>query len=268
VTIGPYEFETLCAAAMPHERLTADELKHICYGERDLVLGEPEGAIAITTKRFDAHVAAWILLVAVHPDRQGKGAGKALMARALDAAKELGARSVHLANAVPRYVWPGVELANTRAGMLCETMGFHRDLVGVNMSIPTAFRREPPPGIVVERETTDAALSFAALEYSHWVPELAVAIERGTAFAARNEFGATVGFACHSCNRNGWIGPMATSADLQHGGVGSALLGALCEDLAARGHGDGEISWVSNFRFYGKCGATVSRVFQGGALKL
>jgi ribosomal protein S18 acetylase RimI-like enzyme len=61
---------------------------------------------------------------------------------------------------------------------------------------------------------------------------------------------------------------MATDPALQHGGVGSALLAALCTDLQARGTATGEIAWVSNLRFYGKCGATVSRVFQGGRLDL
>jgi hypothetical protein len=42
------------------------------------------------------------------------------------------------------------------------------------------------------------------------------------------------------------------------------VLAAVCADLAARGHAAGEIAWISNLRFYGKCGATVSRVFQGG----
>ena len=75
--------------------------------------------------------------------------------------------------------------------------------------------------------------------------------------------GATIGFSCHSVNRRAWIGPMATDLDAQHGGIGSAVLGALCADLDARGYDAGEISWVSNLRFYGKCGASVSRVFQG-----
>ncbi|GIU87149.1 MAG: hypothetical protein KatS3mg009_1664 [Acidimicrobiia bacterium] len=35
-----------------------------------------------------------------------------------------------------------------------------------------------------------------------------------------------------------------------------------------RGHATGEIAWVSNLRFYGKCGATVSRVFRGAHLTL
>ncbi len=52
---------------------------------------------------------------------------------------------------------------------------------------------------------------------------------------------------------------MATEPTLQHGGVGSAVVAALCADLESRGCPTGEISWVSNLRFYGKCGARVSR---------
>ena len=51
---------------------------------------------------------------------------------------------------------------------------------------------------------------------------------------------------------------MATDPTLQHGGVGSAVMAALCADLEHRGFAHGEISWVSNLRFYGKCGARVS----------
>ena len=128
--------------------------------------------------------------------------------------------------------------------------------------------RDPPPGVVVELEKGTGALEFAARAYPHWVPELQVAIEGAAAFAARDESGATVGFGCHSCNRAGWIGPMATDPTSQHGGIGSAVLAAVCADLDRRGFGAGEIAWISNYRFYGKCGASVSRVFQGGALTL
>ena len=38
--------------------------------------------------------------------------------------------------------------------------------------------------------------------------------------------------------------------------------------IEARGVTTGEIAWVSNLRFYGKCGARVSRVFLGGRLGL
>jgi hypothetical protein len=42
----------------------------------------------------------------------------------------------------------------------------------------------------------------------------------------------------------------------------------VCVDLEARDCATGEIAWVSNLRFYGKCGARVSRVFLGGKLGL
>jgi GNAT superfamily N-acetyltransferase len=169
---------------------------------------------------------------------------------------------------VPRYVWPGVDLGNTRAGMLLESCGFERDWLGTNMAIATSFRRDPPAGCAVEREQGSGAHDFAMAAYPQWVPELDRAVALGTAFAARDAQGATIGFGCHSVNRAGWIGPMATEPSSQHGGVGSAVVAALCADLATRGHPAGEISWVSNLRFYGKCGARVSRLFMGGKLPL
>ena len=86
-------------------------------------------------------------------------------------AKAEGARDMFLANAIPRYVWPGVDVRNTRAGMLCETLGFTREHVGINMAIDTGFRRGAPDGGVVERETGDGAIGFGEWgrrPYLHW----------------------------------------------------------------------------------------------------
>jgi GNAT superfamily N-acetyltransferase len=269
----PDALAALCAAAMPEECLTAGELAHLCFGanehgDPDEVLGDDRGAAVMQLQRFGEHVAAWLVLVAIHPDHQSRGLGKELVGAVVERARAAGAHDLLLASAIPRYVWPGVDTANTRAGMLLETLGFEREWVGINMAIDTAFRREPPPGVVVERETGVDAHEFAAAAFSHWVPELDRAVGLGTAFAARDADGRTVGFACHSVNRAGWIGPMATDPKLQHGGVGSTVLSALCADLEDRGVTTGEISWVSNLRFYGKCGARVSRVFLGGRKKL
>jgi GNAT superfamily N-acetyltransferase len=270
--VTPDALATLCRAAMPEERLTAEELAYLCFGANDdlddEVVGDERGAAVLQTQRFGSHVAAWLILLAVDPSEQGKGRGKELVRAVAERARSLGARDLLLASAVPRYVWPGVDVMNTRVGMLLETCGFERDWLGTNMSIDTTFRRAPGPGVVVERETGTGAHDFAARAYPHWVPELDRAAAIGTAFAAREADGATIGFGCHSVNRFGWIGPMATDPELQHGGVGSAVVGAICADLAARGCTSGEISRVSNLRFYGKCGARVSRVFMGGKLAL
>jgi mycothiol synthase len=264
----PATLAELCAAAMPEERLTRDELEYLCFGDTDEHIGDDDGAAVLQMQRFGKFVVGWLTLVVVRPDVQGKGRGKALVHAAAERAHALGATQLLLASAVPRYVWPGVDLANTRAGMLLESCGFEREWLGTNMTIDTSFRRDPPAGVVVERETGNGAHDFATHAYPHWVPELDRAVTLGTAFAARDSSGSTIGFGCHSVNRFSWIGPMATDPGLQHGGVGSAVVAALCADIAERGSRTGEISWVSNLRFYGKCGARVSRLFMGGKLGL
>ena len=137
------------------------------------------------------------------------------------------------------------------------------------MAIPVGFRREPPPGVLVERETGAGAVEFAARAYPHWVDELDRGDRTRHCVRGPRRDGATIGFGCHSCNRAAWIGPMATDPDAQHGGIGSAVARrGVRRSRRPRGTRAGEISWVSNLRFYGKCGATVSRVFQGGQLAL
>lgn len=260
----PAALGALFAAAMPAEGLTPAELQYLCFGPDDAVIGDERAAVSMQLHESDGVRTAWLTALAVHPADQGRGRGRELVAAALDWARDRRATTVELAAAVPRYLWPGVDLHDTRAGMLFESCGFRRGLLGINMTVPTTLRRVPPPGIAVERETGGGAHRFATTAFPHWVPELDRAVALGTAFAARDHDGTTVGFGCHSVNRAGWIGPMATDPTRQGSGVGSAVLAAVCADLAERGHGTGEISWVSNLRFYGKCGATVSRVFVGG----
>ncbi|MGO9874502.1 MAG: GNAT family N-acetyltransferase [Acidimicrobiia bacterium] len=265
----PDTLAALCRAAMPQEGLTVEELSYLCFGvsadgDVDEVVGDERGAAVMQVQRFGEHVAVWLVLVVVDPAHQSGGLAKELVRAVIDRAAALGAHDVLLASAIPRYVWPGVDTANTRVGMLLETLGFERDWVGINMAIDTSFRRPAPAGIGVELETGSGAHDFAVVAYPHWVPELDRAVELGTAVAARARDGHTIGFACHSVNRAGWIGPMATDPTCQHGGVGSAVLAGVCVELERRGVATGEISWVSNLRFYGKCGAQVSRVFLGG----
>jgi len=268
VALTPAALAALCAAAMPDEHLTESELEYLCFGDDDEHFGDDRAAAVLQHKRFGEYVTCWLTLVAVEPAAQGRGLGKELVRAVADRARDLGAPDLLLASAIPRYIWPGVDLFNTRAGMLLETCGFERDWVGTNMALATTFHRPPPAGVVVERETGTGSREMAARDFPYWVPELDRAVMLGTAFAARDAQGRTIGFGCHSVNRFGWIGPMATDPTLQHGGVGSSVVAALCADLGERGCPTAEISWVSNLRFYGKCGATVSRVFLGGRLHL
>ena len=267
MTPDPASLTALCAAALPEERLSVADVEACCFGPDTEVLGD-EGAAAVVTVRSSADVAgAWLLLVAVHPDEQRRGRGRALVETVVAHARERGASELHLANCAPRYVWPGVDFAFIAALAMFEACGFEPYGAECNMAIPTSFRAPPPAGVTTEQEEGEGALDLARRRYPFWVDETERAIALGSCFAARAD-GETVGFACHSPNRAGWIGPMATDPDRQRGGVGRALLAAACADLERRGHRSAEIAWVGPVGFYAKCGATVSRVFRTAKLTL
>ncbi|MCU1468758.1 MAG: hypothetical protein JWM72_4686, partial [Actinomycetia bacterium] len=69
----PDALATLCAAAMPEEHLTVDELTYLCFGPGDEVIGVGRGAAVLQIQQFGKHVAAWLSLVAVEPSAQRGG---------------------------------------------------------------------------------------------------------------------------------------------------------------------------------------------------
>jgi GNAT superfamily N-acetyltransferase len=257
----------LVAAALPDEDLTAADLETCCFGPDTEVLGDATAAAVLLLRRFDDSAFASLLLLAVHPDAQRRGLGRGLVHEAAARARAAGAADLHLASAMPRYVWPGVDFAHTAALALFESEGFEPYGAACNMGIATSFRAAPPAGVVVEREQTQGAADLARREYPAWVDEVERGTTAGGCFVARAD-STTIGFACHSVNRHGWIGPMATDPQQQRGGVGNALLAAVCADLEARGEAVGDIAWVGPIGFYAKAGARVSRVFRNARLML
>jgi GNAT superfamily N-acetyltransferase len=267
VTLAPDRLARLVGAALPDEGLTVADLETCCYGPDTEVLGSDAGAAVLTVKRFGNIAGAWLVLLAVHPDSRRNGVGRALTEECAARARHTGAVDLHLGNAGPRYVWPGVDYRFTAALALFEATGFEPYGAECNMTISTGFRSDSPAGVVIERETGDGAAALAARCFPHWVDEVDRGVIAGRCFAARAG-GETIGFACHSVNRRGWIGPMATAPDRQREGTGRALLSALCADLAGNGLRDAEIAWVGPVGFYAKVGARVSRVFRTAKLRL
>jgi GNAT superfamily N-acetyltransferase len=267
VTLAPDQLARLVEVALPDEGLTAADLETCCYGPDTVILGDERAAAALSLKRFRDVSAAWLILIAVDPDWRREGRGRALVETCIEHARTAGAGDLHLGNAIPRYVWPGVDYRFTAALAMFEAMGFEPYGAECNMTIETSFRADPPAGIVVERETGDAASALARRCFPHWVDEVERGAAAGTCFAARAGSD-TIGFACHSVNRSGWIGPMATDPDRQRAGVGRALLGALCAALEQGDLVRGEIGWVGPIGFYAKAGARVSRVFRTAKLPL
>jgi GNAT superfamily N-acetyltransferase len=265
--LSPADLASLAAAALPDEGLSAADLETCCFGPDTEVFGDGTGAAALTVKRVGDATVAWLLFLVVHPESQGRGRGRALLDDAVRRARDRSAAELHLGNAAPRYVWPGVDLRFTAALALFESSGFEPYGAECNMEIGTAYRAGAPAGVTVDREEGGGAVDLARRRYPHWVDETERAVERGTCFAAR-EGGATLGFACHSVNRSGWIGPIATGPASQRRGVGRAMLATLCADLSQRGHARAEIAWVAPVGFFAKCGAHVSRRFRTAKLRI
>jgi GNAT superfamily N-acetyltransferase len=267
VTLAPDGLALLVSAALPDEGLTAADLETCCYGPDTEVLGDERAAAVLSVRRFGDVSGAWLVLLAVHPDHRRKGLGRELVAECAGRARRARAPDLHLGTAFPRYVWPGVDFRFTAALALFEATGFEPYGAACNMAIATSFTADSPSGVAVEREDGDGASALAARCFPHWSDEVERGVAAGTCYVARAGSD-TVGFACHSVNRAGWIGPMATDPDRQHGGVGRALLAAVCAALAADGRIEAEIAWVGPIGFYAKAGARVSRVFRNARLSL
>ena len=267
MTLAPDGLARLVSAALPDEDLTAADLETCCYGPDTEILGDDTAAAVLTVKGSGGLAAAWLVLLAVHPDRRREGRGRALLDESATRARAAGAIDLHLGTAIPRYVWPGVDFRFTAALALFEAAGFEPYGAACNMAIATSFRADSPAGVVVAREGGDGAAALASRRFPHWLDEVERACASGACYVARDG-GNTIGFACHSVNRAGWIGPMATDPERQRGGVGRALLGAVCASLAAEGRAEADIAWVGPIGFYAKAGAVVSRVFRNAKLTL
>jgi GNAT superfamily N-acetyltransferase len=268
-TVTAAELAELLHAALPDEGLTATDLLTCCGGNGSVVLGDGDAAAVVNVTRYGELAVAWILLLAVVPERQRQGRGRALVDEAADYAREHGAIELHLGNAIPRYVWPGVDFRFTAALSLFESCGFEPYGDTFNMEIATSYRAAAPDGVTVEREEGKGALALARTHFPHWEDEVARAIEHGSCFAARDADGTTVGLGCHSVNRHALIGPMATDPTLQRGGIGNAVLAGLCADIhQTYAAATADISWVGPVGFYAKAGAHVSRVFRLAKLVL
>lgn len=292
------DLTALVAAAMTGEELSLDELLSVCWedpgpdrpDEAGVVLATPsgDGAVVVVIRSVgvapDAVLLAFVKLVVVHPDARRHGLGHALMEAAEQWAWAEGATELHLSGSAPFYLWPGVDATATEMACLAESRGYRLTGSDINMALPTSFRGPAPDGVTIRRVMDDVDIvlldRLLHAQWPEWIPETHRAIEQGCCLAAfvpdpdgdgplrtadpgpDDVAERVIGFACHSVNRAGWLGPMGTDPDRRTGGIGNALLGQVCRDLMIAEFSHTEISWVGPIRFYAKAGATVSRVFR------
>jgi GNAT superfamily N-acetyltransferase len=266
-----FDLADLVRRAMPSEGLTVDELAFCCWQGDGAVFALPSGhgAVAVSVADEGSRRIGYLKLIAIDPSMQRRGHGRALAQHAQQWAFDHGAAEIRVGVAPPFYLWPGCDVDHLGGLCLFESLGYWAVGAEINMRCATSHRADPPSGArvcrVSDAETADAVYALLRREWPHWEPETARGIELGSCFAALADDDPSValGVASHSVNRRGWIGPMATDPRRQARGVGSALLGCLCEDLQASGLDVAEIAWVGPVRFYAKAAnARVSRTFR------
>lgn len=260
----------LVVGAFPGERLDPDDVATCLFDDPDLgiVLATDDGSgvAAGVVRTVDGQSVAHVQVLAVAEEHRRQGHGRALLSALGRWAGDQGAPVLMAGAGAPFYLWPGIDHAWTPALCLFEAAGFTERRPAANMSFPDTYRADPPLGVEVRRVSDDREVGplteLCAAHHPHWLAELGRGIESGTAFGAW-EGGAARGFACHSVNRLGWVGPMATDPTHRSQGVGGALLSALTADLRPLQLGTVEVAWVGPVSFYAKAaGAEVSRVFR------
>lgn len=255
----------------PGEPLTVTELTTVIADGTGTVLASSDGraAIAFTQGVGDARQRGNVRLLVVAPEARGHGLGRTLLAVAEERLRSRGVDTIRLAGGVPRYLWPGIDTASTEARALARSAGYGCRGTAVNMTISTGFRARTPAGIDIRWVDADgdSVLQSAGLQelvrehWPLWLTEVQLAAERGTLCGAWSATG-PIGFIAHSTMRSGWIGPMGTHPGHRGGGVGAALLSAVCTDLAGRDHASADIAWVGPVDYFAAKGARVTRTFE------
>jgi GNAT superfamily N-acetyltransferase len=205
----------------------------------------------------------FIRLLAVHPEDRRNGRARVLLDAATGWLRDAGAADIYTGGEAPFYLWPGVDVRAADAVSFFEAAGYARLGAEMNMTCAADHRADPPTGVEVRRVIEGApVLAFVGRHWPNWRAEAERAVGLGTCFAATDAAGNVVGFIGHSVNRAGWLGPIGTDPARQHGGVGSALVAAVCADARDAGRDSVEIAWVGPVGFYVKAvGAVVSRTF-------
>ena len=240
---------------------------HLCFGanehgDADEVFGDERGAAVMqtpTVRRARRGVAG--ARRRCIPTTSRAGSARSSSARSIERAAQLGAHDVLLAERDPplplarRRHREHARRDAARDARLRARVGRHQH--GDRHVVPAAAARRRHRRA---RDRAPARTTSRRPRIPHWVPELDRAVELGTAFAARDADGRDdrLRVPLGEPRRAGsarWR-PTRRSSTAASARPCSA---ALCADLEARGIATGEISWVSNLRFYGKCGARVSR---------
>lgn len=222
-----------------------------------------------------------IRVLAVAPERRGRGIGSALLAVCEAAAKATGQTTVRTLDQPGNYLAPGIDARNVETIAWLEKRGFAKTgepranvLIDVRGNPKVSAKRVEAltaavaqHGYEVRRARSDETelLAAVASEFGGaWPFELARALEHAPAgvHVARKD-GVYCGFAAHDGNNRGlgWFGPTGTWPAHRGQGLGEVLLLACLVDVAEH-HARCEVAWIGPRPFYDKvAGVAEDRTF-------
>jgi predicted N-acetyltransferase YhbS len=260
--LGPDAIEAIAAlgAAALLDPPTAGEIARAFDppDEPAVWIGDPAVGVAACTWRGDE---GFLRFLAVAPEAQGRGVGRALVGHAEAALRARGARRVTTGADAPYYLWPGIDTRELAAICLFERLRYARVETNFNMDVDLDALPPDPGGSRVAIGTDrDAVDEWSTTHWPHWRAELLRALDQDGLVLTEDADG--IAAVCATgVNRARLVGPVAVRRDLLRQGAGVApLLGAL-HRLRAGGERTVEIAWVGPVVPYARIGARIGRTF-------
>lgn len=230
------------------------------------------GGLAMASMSTADPAVGHVDLIAVHPDHQGLGGGRALLRAAEEWLRGQGARRVRLAGNPPCYAWPGIDVRYTPAACLAESLGYELDRTAWNMTadldtgldtdldVRADVERLAKIGIEVQAAGDDRG-RVAEFAREHWNDAWAWEAVNASGLHYAERDGRVLAFAAWG-TRPSWFGPMGTAPEARGTGLGRVLLRLCLADMRAAGQRTAQIGWVGPLRFYARAvGARAERVF-------
>jgi mycothiol synthase len=210
-------------------------------------------------------------VLAVRPERRGRGAGSALVEACVSYARSAGGTTLRTLDQPGNYLAPGIDVRNVEAIAWLERRGWRRH-GELRSNVRIAVRDNPrvsglragelaerarARGYEVRRAHRNEAdlLDAVGSEFGGaWPFEIGRALDAelpGVHVAWKD--GAYCAFAAHDGNNRGlgWFGPTGTWPAHRGQGLGEALLLACLVDVAAD-HAQCEVAWIGPRPFYDK----------------
>lgn len=221
---------------------------------------------------------AWVKLFGVAKEQRRRGIATLLFSRIEQTFAEAGARRIHIGNAVPLYLMPGVDPRYTEAFCFLQSRGYHRNSDAVNMRVDLQSddfdteederRLERNDGVLVRRlrpQDREAFGEWMGSVWSEgWQEEALLSLERDppTTFVAERD-GEFVGFATYDVELfHRSLGPMGVLPAMRGRRLGAVLARRCLRAMKERGDTTCEIAWVGPVAFYARvAGARISTTF-------